>query len=178
MGRNQHNIWFRVLIFLFVLILTIILIVNREKVQNLGIYGYPGIFFVSVLANATIIIPIPGILFTTTMGALFDPFWVALITGLGAAIGELTGYLAGIGGQVILEKRDWYSRVTIWMKKNGDLTIFVLALIPNPFFDLAGIAAGALKMPVWRFFLWCSMGKVVKMFVFAYTGAKIITLFQ
>ncbi len=176
MKKNQRYIWLRVLILLLVILLTLVLVINREKVRNLGMYGYPGIFLVSLLANATIIIPIPGILFTTAMGAVFNPIWVALIAGLGSAIGELTGYLAGLGEQVIVEKRGWYARVTTWMKKYGNLTIFVLALIPNPLFDLAGMAAGALKMPVWRFLLWCSIGKILKMIIFAYSGSRIISL--
>ncbi|MCJ7626574.1 MAG: VTT domain-containing protein, partial [Anaerolineaceae bacterium] len=58
--------------------------------------------------------------------------------------------------------------------KFGDLTILVLALIPNPLFDMAGITAGALKMPISRFLIWCCLGKILKMLVFSYGGATII----
>ena len=53
----------------------------------------------------------------------------------------------------------------------GLIPILVLAIIPNPFFDLAGIAAGTLKMPVWQFLLACLVGKTIKMVAFAYAGA-------
>ena len=46
-----------------------------------------------------------------------------------------------------------------------------LALIPNPLFDVAGAAAGALKMPVLEFLLWAFIGKTIKMLLFAYAGA-------
>jgi uncharacterized membrane protein YdjX (TVP38/TMEM64 family) len=39
-------------------------------------------------------------------------------------------------------------------------------------FDLAGAAAGALKMPLQKFLLWCWLGETVKMFIFAYAGAS------
>ena len=42
--------------------------------------------------------PIPGVIFTSAMGAVFNPFWVAIATGCGAVLGELTGYLAVFSG--------------------------------------------------------------------------------
>jgi membrane protein YqaA with SNARE-associated domain len=42
------------------------------------------------------------------------------------------------------------------------LVIFVLAVIPNPVFDVAGIAAGALRMPVLRYLGAAAAGKVIK----------------
>jgi uncharacterized membrane protein YdjX (TVP38/TMEM64 family) len=174
MNKNQRDTILHVLVLVLVLGLTVLLFIYRNEVRHLGGYGYPGIFIISIIANATIIIPIPGILITTAMGAVFNPLGVALAAGAGSAIGELTGYLAGFGGQVIVEKRDWYERVMKWMKKYGDITIFTLSLIPNPLFDLAGMAAGTLRMPV----LACFLGKFFKMIIFAYFGAKVMTLFD
>jgi membrane protein DedA with SNARE-associated domain len=54
----------------------------------------------------------------------------------------------------------------------------VMAFIPNPIFDLAGMAAGMLKMPVPQFLFWCALGKILKMLVFSYTGASIFNLFD
>jgi membrane protein DedA with SNARE-associated domain len=48
----------------------------------------------------------------------------------------------------------------------------VLAAIPNPFFDLAGVAAGSLKMHVVRFLFWCWIGEMIKMAIFAFAGAR------
>ena len=161
---------------IFVVGLTILLYIYRSKVRQLGAFGYPGIFLVSILANATIILPVPGILITSAMGAIFNPFWVAVAAGAGAALGELTGYLAGFSGQGIIENRKWYERFKRWMKKYGDITIFVLAIIPNPLFDIAGMTAGALKMPLWRYLIWVTLGKIIKMMIFAYFGAYISSL--
>ncbi len=177
MNKNKRDTIFHILVLILVIALTILLFIFRNEVKHLGIYGYPGIFIISIIANATIIIPIPGILITTAMGAVFNPLGVALAAGSGSAIGELTGYLAGFGGQVIIEKKDWYERVMNWMKKYGDVTIFTLSLIPNPLFDLAGMAAGTLKLPVWRFLLACFLGKFLKMLIFAYFGARVMNLF-
>ena len=167
----------RLLAFLFVLVLTVLLVINRDKVQQLEGYGYPGIFLVSMLANATLILPVPGVLITSAMGAVFNPFWVAIAAGSGAALGELSGYLAGFSGQVVVERTQAYDRMEGWMKKYGGRVVLLMSFIPNPLFDMAGIVAGALKMPLNRFLFWCWLGKVLKMLVFAYGGSTITKIF-
>lgn len=168
----------RIITLLVVIGVTIILFIYRDKVAKLGSLGYPGIFLVSLLSNATLFLPIPGVLFTSAMGAIFNPILVALVAGSGAAIGEISGYLVGFSGQGVIENKLWYDRITGWMKKYGDITIFVLALIPNPLFDMAGMVAGALKMPVWRFLIWSWLGKCLKMLLFAFGGASIFSIFS
>ncbi len=161
-----------------VIALTVILFLNRDKVEKLEALGYPGIFVLSLLSNATLILPVPGVLFTSAMGAVFNPCWVALAASSGATIGELSGYLAGFSGQGVIENRKWYDRVTRWMSKYGDVTILVLAFVPNPVFDVAGMVAGALKLPVWRFLAWSFIGKTLKMLLFAFGGATVLGWFD
>lgn len=168
-SKKTSNI-LRILILLAVIALTIVLVINRDRVQALQAYGYPGIFLFSILANATILVPVPGVVFTSAMGAVFNPVWVSILAGAGAAIGELSGYLAGFSGQAVVENSARYQRVTRWMEKYGDITILVLAFIPNPLFDLAGMVAGILKMPVWKFLVYCVIGKILKMMMFAFAG--------
>lgn len=166
----------RVVTLVFVLALTCLLVIFRNEVVKLQGYGYPGIFLFSILANATIIIPMPGVLFTSAMGAIFNPWWVALAAGSGAAIGELSGYLAGLSGRDLIARSKTSDRVEYWVTRYGGLAIFVLAFIPNPLFDMAGITAGALKMPVKKFLLFLWLGKVCKMLVFALLGSSIMHL--
>jgi uncharacterized membrane protein YdjX (TVP38/TMEM64 family) len=163
----------RILSLVGVVALIVALFIFRDRVKKLQEYGYVGIFLISIAANATIIIPLPGVAFTTAMGAIFHPFGVAIAAGLGAAIGELTGYLAGFSGQVVMEKVELYTRLTQWMKVHQNLAyvmIIVVAFVPNPVFDLAGMASGALKLPIWKFLIACAIGKILKMLMFAYAG--------
>jgi membrane protein YqaA with SNARE-associated domain len=107
------------------------------------------------------------------MGAIFNPVGVAIAAGLGASIGELSGYLAGFSGQAVIERAELYTSLTTWMKAHQNLAygvILLLAFIPNPLFDLAGMASGALKLPIWKFLLACAIGKILKMLIFAYAG--------
>ena len=64
------------------------------------------------------------------------------------------------------------------MEKYGELTTLVLAFIPNPLFDLAGLIAGLLKMPLWKFLLYCVIGKILKMMMFAYAGDWVINFLE
>jgi len=178
MKAEKKKILLRILLLFFVVAITALLFLYRNDLQRLAHLGYGGIFILSILANATLILPVPGVVLTTAMGAIFNPFWVAIAAGLGAALGEITGYLAGYSGQIIVEQTQWYDRLTQWMKRYGDLTVLIMAIVPNPFFDLAGMAAGMLKLPLPRFLLWCSIGKIIKMMVFAYSGATLFHLFS
>jgi membrane protein YqaA with SNARE-associated domain len=171
----------RVLVLIFVIGLTIFIISIRDaisiyigQIPQMQGYAYPAIFLISIVANSTIIIPLPGIAITALMGAFFNPLWVAVAAGAGASLGELSGYLAGFSGQGVIERTKWGDRMIGWMKKYGDVTILVLAAIPNPLFDMAGMTAGALKLPVHRFLIWSCAGKIIKMGIFAYGGATLI----
>ncbi|OGO49765.1 MAG: hypothetical protein A2Z30_05715 [Chloroflexi bacterium RBG_16_64_43] len=143
----------------------------RDRAAQLAVYGYPGIFLLSVLANATLFLPAPGVAFVFSMGAVFPPLPVALAAGAGAALGELSGYLAGFSGRAVLERSSRVERLERLMRRYGSLTITVLALIPNPVFDVAGIIAGILRMPVQKFLFYCWIGKTLKMLAFAFAGA-------
>ncbi len=150
----------------------------RDRIQELENLGYAGIFLVSLFSSATIILPVPGVLFTSMMGAVFNPLWVALAAGTGATLGELSGYLAGFSGRGVVEKAEIHRKMENWMRRYGGVTVMVFAFIPNPVFDVAGMVAGALKMPLWKFLTWCWIGKVGKMLLFAYGGGTILGIFN
>jgi len=173
---GQTNV-VRALVFVFVIALSIYLYTIRDQVQELEGYGYPGIFLVSFLTNATLILPLPGVVIASLMGTVFHPFWVAIAAGSGAALGELSGYLAGFSGQGVAEKTPIYNRMEELMRKYGVWAVLILAFIPNPLFDMAGIIAGILRMPLRTFLIWTWLGKVLKMLVFAYGGATISRFF-
>jgi uncharacterized membrane protein YdjX (TVP38/TMEM64 family) len=167
-----------VIVLLAVIALTVFLVIKRDELQALKGYGFPGIFLFSILANATIFVPVPGVMFTSAMGAVFNPLFVSIAAGAGAALGELSGYLAGFSGQAVVEGSEKYQRVVRWMEKYGDITILALAFIPNPLFDLAGMFAGILKMPIWKFLIYCVIGKILKMMIFAYAGNWVMMTFE
>jgi membrane protein DedA with SNARE-associated domain len=165
----------RVLALAVVVGLSVAVFSIRDRVEEFAVFGYPGIFIIALLSSATVLLPAPGLTVVFAMGAIFNPLLVGLSAGSGAVLGELTGYLAGYSGQAVIERMDVYARIEPWVKKYGGWGILVLSSIPNPFFDLAGIAAGVIKMPILRFLFFCWIGQLIKMTVFALAGAYSLT---
>jgi membrane protein YqaA with SNARE-associated domain len=142
-----------------------------ERVEALEGYGYLGVFIISVLLNATIVLPAGNFLVLATMGAVLpSATLVGLAGGIGAAIGELTGYAAGYSGQAIVSRQRVYIRLKGWVERWGMLTIFVLSVVPLVF-DLAGIAAGVIRFPLWKFFIACWLGRTILYLIIAWGGA-------
>jgi membrane protein DedA with SNARE-associated domain len=175
----------RILAVLFVVAISVAIFLFRSQIDivKLRAYRYTGIFVLSFLAYATVLLPAPGVALVFTLGAVFKgvPFntlRVGLAAGAGAALGELTGYLVGFGSQAMIENTRTYLKLAKWMEKHGSLTIFILSVLPNPLFDLAGLVAGALKMPAFKFFFWCWVGETIKMLAFAAAGAAGLNVFE
>ena len=171
-GWRLHAV--RILAFIVAVAITIFIFSIRDQIKALSGYGYASVFLLSMLSNATIIFPAPSVALSFAFGAVLNPVGVAIAAGIGAAIGELTGYLIGFSGQGIVDDIKFYNQVEAWTEKHGGPLILLLAFIPNPLFDLTGVAAGALKMPVSTFLIWSGIGKTLKMLVFALAGAASI----
>jgi len=181
-GQQPHSFWlskpFRILVVLAVLGLSVAIFALRDRFAEMAAIGYPGIFLVSLLGNATIVLPAPSLALVFAMGSALPPLFVGLAAGAGEALGELTGYAAGFSGRAVIEDRKTFQRLEAWMQRAGGITIFVLSVIPNPFVDLAGMAAGALRYPVWRFLLACWLGKTLKTTLVAWAGSQSLTLIK
>lgn len=173
----------RVGIVLALIGLTALFYFFRDQVQVLHRFGYPGLFALNVVASGSIVLPIPALPIVFGMAAantsagepVFSWFWLGVAAALGATIGELSGYGAGFSGQALFDRTAMYERLHEWTKRYGVWTLAVLAFIPNPLFDMAGIAAGTLKMPIWKFLLATLVGKLFKMWLIALAGAYSIT---
>ncbi|MCJ7432193.1 MAG: hypothetical protein MUO77_01755, partial [Anaerolineales bacterium] len=122
----QTNI-LRVFALLIVIGITVYIYNTREHVSQFAAFGYPGIFLIALMANATVLLPAPGVAVIYAMGSIFNPLWVGLSAGAGGTIGELSGYLAGFSGQAVVERVDIYERITPWLEKYGGWTILFLA---------------------------------------------------
>jgi uncharacterized membrane protein YdjX (TVP38/TMEM64 family) len=168
LSREQYT---RILVIVIVLAVTAGIFVFRDQVSNLKGYGYLGAFLISLVSSATIILPIPGLALIFALGDAHNPFLIGIAAGAGSALGEITGYMAGYSGQIVLKNNKTYLRMEHWMKRRGSIVIFVLAFVPNPIFDLAGAAAGVLRYPLWKFLLVCFLGKTPKSILVALAGA-------
>ena len=86
---------------------------------------------------------------TTSLG--LNLVGIGLLAGSAQALGELSGYIAGLTGQGLLQRSRYYPRMERWMRRHGTLILFCMAVIPNPVFDIAGMAAGSTGYSVRKF---------------------------
>ncbi len=152
---------------LFGLAIAAAVILLNDKIAALGNYGYVGVFIISALSSATLFIPAPGWAVVIAMSTILNPVYVGLVAGIGSAFGELTGYMVGDGALDIAGRKKYEKFLTL-IKKNDAIAILVFSFLPNPFFDIAGIAAGAAKVPVWRYMLFCAVGRSLRYVLLAW----------
>ncbi|GBD11393.1 hypothetical protein HRbin23_01058 [bacterium HR23] len=160
-GRERAQ---RITALAVVAIVIIAAIVFRNFLWAFRTATYPGIFLLSLMGSASIFVPVPG-LASVCAGAgvlALNPWAVAALAAAGETLGETTGYLAGVGGRTLLEKHPYYLRFYAWMRYKGGVVLFLASAIPNPLFDMVGIAAGSLRYPLHLFYLIVFAGKLVK----------------
>ena len=175
-ARAEKKDWFKKRIIpisavLLAVGVTIALFLYRDQVSQLGDYGYLGAFLVSLISSATVILPVPGLVVLFALGASLNPVLVALAGAAGGIFGEVTGFMVGYGGREVVQDSRMYVRVEKWMKRWGAWAIFVFAAVPLPVFDVAGVVAGALGYPLWKFLLIGWVGKSIKYVILVVLGA-------
>ena len=172
--------WLGVLIVGLIFVGSFWLALNPVWIERFGNWGYVGAFLISLIASATIVLPAPGIVVVIAMSAALNPWLLGIVAGLGSAVGELTGYLAGRGGRAIIppEQQQRFAQIQRLTQRHGVLILALLAAIPFPLFDFAGIVAGAMRMRVSSFLLAVAVGKSIKYVIMILLGATSLEWLQ
>ena len=143
----------------------------KDTINSLEPVGYLSVLIVTLLGNATLILPMPALLFVFAAGSVLpSPLLVGLLAGVGSTLGELTGYLAGLSGSQFVTQSKAYQKIHRRIERRSGLALAVLAFIPSPLFDLAGIAAGALKIKIPVFLTATFICKTLKTLLVAFAG--------
>jgi uncharacterized membrane protein YdjX (TVP38/TMEM64 family) len=158
-----------VLLFTVVLAITIVLFLYQGEVKRFQELGYAGAFIIAIIANATVLLPMPGILIIVPIGAALNPWLVGVVAGIGATIGEMTSYVAGYSGSGLWKNNKTYQRASRWLQRWGIGMVFIFAVLPLPL-DLMGLAAGNLRFSWWKYVLGILPGKLIKYVILIYTG--------
>jgi len=150
------------------------------SVEKLATTAYLVVFGVTLICNATVMVPVP--IATATMIAAashWNPVFIAFVASIAGALGEISGYYAGYMGKkvVIGEGTPGYNKLVGWMNRYGPLAVFLVSLQPILPVDIAGLTAGASRIPLWKFLLPCWAGKFPKYILFCYFGFGLLYLF-
>ena len=130
---------------------------------NIETVGYASIWLLSFIAAALIFLPVSALAAVCVAVAVdLNPFVVAVVAASAESIGELTGYLAGMGGKSFFEHKRFYLRFKNLFEKYSFLCLLIGSAIPNPLFDVLGVAAGSILYPLKRFLLLIFIGKTLK----------------
>lgn len=133
--------------------------------------GYGAVALSALVASAGLLIPVPALATACATAIFLSPFLVGIIAGTAETAGELSGYYLGYTGREALSRSRIYRRLENWMRRRGWLLLFLVSVVPNPIFDIVGIAAGALGYPILGFLAVVWTGKVLKFLIFAYACA-------
>jgi uncharacterized membrane protein YdjX (TVP38/TMEM64 family) len=151
--------------------------VQQFPLYEFATLAYISVFVAFLIANLTIIAPVPfALIIIITAATKFNPWIIALCAATGGAIGELSGYYAGRLGKKIAipDSIVGYSRIEGWINKYGFWAILVIAFQPIIPFDIGGLIAGTAKMPLYKFLPALWLGKFPKYLLFAFAGLGVI----
>ncbi len=143
-----------------------------DYVRQAQHYGYFGVFVISILAGATVLVPIPGILIVFTLGSVLHPALIGVVSGLGEAVGSIGIYLSGYSGRKAVQKLppEFFGKFSDWIQRRGEMAVFLMSAILNPLFYPFTAIAGMLRFGLVKFFFLCWGGKALKNMVIAYAG--------
>lgn len=158
------------------LLTTFLAIWGSTSFEQFRAWGYLGLFLLGLVSSASLFFPGAFLALVVPAGAVWNPFVVGFVVGLGASLGELVGYWAGSAGQSIGFSP--IRRLLKWAERIGGFGVFVgvfiIAIVPGPIFDAAGLFAGAIKMPLQQFLLATFLGKSIRFTVTAAVGFKFV----
>jgi membrane protein YqaA with SNARE-associated domain len=142
--------------------------------------GYLGAFLISAIGNATILVPFPyiGVAFILgglrdelTLAFVFNPWLIGVISGIGAMIGEMTGYFIGYGGGKLIDE-DQTSAFKSFVDSHPratPLVVWFLAATPIPD-DVLVIPLGAARYSWWKVALAQLIGKTMFLMAISWSG--------
>jgi len=179
---KRWEFWVGMLTVVLTFGLAIMVVVYWQSFQNMAGASYTGLFFISILGGATVIIPVPSLWVQFTMGAVLHPAVVGAVAGLGTGIGGTLIYLFGRSGRRFFYNTEfspqesnrtvvrWTARIMNWARHRGSLVVFLMSALLNPIFFPMALAIGASRFKFWRFFVMCWAGNTVKSMIIAYLG--------
>jgi membrane protein YqaA with SNARE-associated domain len=143
---------------------------------NLGHYAYLGAFLITLIANATVIVPVPYPAVLAAIAAQSDNLGLLIFAGaLGSVLGESVAFFVGRSGRDVVQDTRFYRWIQHQMRHpwRAFAILFGLSAPPNPAFDVAGLAAGALGLPYWLFFSAVLLGRMIRIGVFVLVGLRL-----
>ena len=133
--------------------ITLVVFLYRDDIAQYAAFGYPSIFIVCFLLNCGVFGLSPSGLVAVEMSFIYNPIFTAIIAGLGAGLGEVTSFYAGMQTDVFAEPKFLKRFSNYGQIKTGILT-FIASFVSGNLSDAVGIAG---------YLIGASAAKVLKM---------------
>lgn len=144
----------------------------RETIQDLGWLGI--IVYISLIALAVVMSPIPGAPLTVAAGAVWGTFFAGIYSVIGGFLGGLIAYFIGrsLGRTAVYTMT---GKVIYFTKNRGEIylgwLIFITRLLPVLSFDLISYGAGITGLSLTIYATATLMGMIPSTFFLTYMGA-------
>lgn len=148
------------------------LMIPPDLAYRLGSLGYIGVFLITLISNATIVVPIPYFGLVAALSPGLSMVGVGIAGALGSVIGESVSFFVGRSGRGVVEQTRFYR----WVQRQLEhpwrafVVLFALSAPPNPAFDVAGLTAGAMGLPYWIFLSAVFLARLVRFGIVAFFG--------
>lgn len=151
-------------------------VVPPNLAERLGGFGYLGVFAVTAIANATVVVPVPYYGVVARLAQESNLLGVVLAGALGSTLGESVAFFVGRSGRGAVNDTGLYRWVQQQMRRpwRAFLVLFAFAAPPNPAFDVAGLTAGAMGLPFWMFASAVFLGRIIRIGIIALIGAQLV----
>jgi membrane protein YqaA with SNARE-associated domain len=176
LGRDRRAWALAIAGVLALLAVNVVFLLLPINYRAFGMLAYPGVFLVCFIANATTFVPVPYIPVVMHVSRSADLVWLVVALGaLGSVLGESVAFFVGRAGEQLAEGSRRWRRIerlfaNPWL---AGASLFVLAVPPNPLFDVAGLAAGALGVRYAVFFLTVFVARIIRLGAVAWLGIHI-----
>lgn len=166
--------WKPILIGVVAIIFNVVtyILLPHEVVAKLGSFGYLSAFVIAGIANATVLVPVPYYPIIARLGQVLNVWGVIIAAAAGSTLGETVAFLVGRSGHEAVEG----TRINGWIGRQmrrpwrAAVTLLALSAPPNPAFDVAGLFAGALGIPLWLFLVSVFLGRIIRMGLVVFAG--------
>ncbi len=136
-------------------------------------FGYLGAFLSGFLGSSSLFIAIfPSFIVIPLLATQLNPFFVGLLGGIGAGIGQYLHYYIGLGGRKIVSDKI-KGRMDSWrvrLDKYGVVLIILFAATPLTPDDLLWIPLGMMRYPKTKALAAAIFGKIILNLFYAYAG--------
>lgn len=164
--NNRIRKIIEIIFVIIIVVLSVVIFLMRDKIGQVSDISYFGLFLLCFLANSTVLLPAPSLMIASSCALIMNPFLVALSAALGSTLGEFTGYAFGTITKDLSPKFQKLLDKLTSKVRNQTVLVFILAVLPLPFFDIVGIYSGGTKMNLIKFSVSCFIGKFIKLLVY------------